>query len=171
MKEIWEDVKGYEDLYQVSNIGRVRSKDRMRHVGHGHYGLKKGRILKPYKMKSREYGYYLQVTLCRNNKHTKHLIHRLVAQAFIENHDNKPCVNHIDGDKANNRVDNLEWCTFSDNNQHAYDTKLKKPYYQKMDYELASKMLHEGRTKEEIADYFGVRPNSVYMSIRRKRIG
>lgn len=67
---------------------------------------------------------YPRVNLSKNGKQTVIRIHRLVAEAFISNPENKPCVNHKNGIKSDNRVDNLEWCTYSENNQHAYDTGL-----------------------------------------------
>lgn len=99
--EEWKDIEGYEGLYQVSNLGRV-------------YSCKSDRILKPSGDK------YLHVALCTNNKPKTTLLHRLVAEAFISNPENKPQVNHIDGDKMNNMVDNLEWTTAQENINHAY---------------------------------------------------
>ena len=108
--EIWKDIAGYEGDYQVSNLGRVKS-------------LYKGeRILKP----KRHTGGYLQTALYRNSKADYRFIHRLVAEAFISNPENKPTVNHLDGDKTNNRTDNLEWSTQHENNQHAVTTGLVK---------------------------------------------
>lgn len=105
--EIWRDVVGYEGLYQVSNKGRVRSLDRifeMRHKSNKMIKVfKKGVILKMHKCNSG----YLKVTLFGKN----YMVHRLVANAFIPNPDNLPCVNHKDENKTNNCVDNLEWCT------------------------------------------------------------
>lgn len=101
MEEIWKDIEGFEGLYQVSNLGRVTR-------------VTTGRILKSGKDKDG----YLQVTLCKDStKYTKK-IHRLVAQAFVSNSENKPEINHIDEDKANNRVNNLEWSTRKENNNH-----------------------------------------------------
>ena len=110
MKEVWKDIEGYEGLYQVSNLGRVKSFDTKDKLGR----IRKGRVLKPFRKKSG----YLYVDLCRNGKRKSHSLHRLVAQAFIPNPENKPEVNHIDEDKTNNIVDNLGWSTRTDNNNH-----------------------------------------------------
>lgn len=98
INEIWKPIKGYEGLYEVSNLGRIKS------LNYNHTGKEK--ILKPTKDR---YG-YLQVTLCKNNIKKQYTVHRLVAEAFIDNPDNLPQVNHKDENKQNNNVDNLEWC-------------------------------------------------------------
>lgn len=108
-KEIWKDIIGYEDLYQVSNLGNVRSKQRLDSIGR----LKKEKYLKPIKNKS-----YFRVQLYKNGKATNYLIHRLVACHFIDNKNNLPCVNHIDENTFNNCSSNLEWCTYEQNNTH-----------------------------------------------------
>ena len=120
MKEIWKDIKGYEGLYQVSNLGRVKSLERYK-VNHNIKQLVEEKILKP------SLGRYKKVCLCKNSKYQTLYIHRLVADAFIPNTNNDPCVNHIDGNKYNNVVNNLEFCTISQNTKHAYDLGLKKP--------------------------------------------
>lgn len=94
MEESWKDIEGYEGLYQVSNIGRVKR-------------VNTDRILKENKSTCG----YLQVGLCKDGVRNAKIIHRLVAQAFIPNPENKPDVAHIDEDKTNNRVDNLVWAT------------------------------------------------------------
>ena len=121
--EIWKDVIGYEGLYEVSNFGRVRSCNRiLKNTTNNIWQNFKGRMLK---QDIGDRGYYC-VRLCKNNK-SKHLyVHRLVLETFIPNPENKEQVNHIDGNKRNNRVDNLEWCTVSENIQHAYDTGLNE---------------------------------------------
>lgn len=108
MIEEWKPVVGYEGLYEVSSLGRVRSLDRF------YYRLHKGKVLSPTKDR---YG-YLTVTLNCNGKSKTIKIHRLVAQAFIENPDNLPQVNHKDENPSNNNVDNLEWCTAKYNNNY-----------------------------------------------------
>ena len=111
--EVWKDVgeyKEYEEysgMYEVSNLGRVRSVDRYVINSIGIRKLYKGKLCKPKK----ENNGYFRVALCKSNKRKFALIHRLVAQAFIPNPDNLPEVNHIDENKSNNKVSNLEWCT------------------------------------------------------------
>lgn len=102
MKEEWRDIIGYEGLYKISNLGNV-------------YSYKYNRCLKP------SGDDYLHVSLSKNKKVRPHNIHRLVAQAFIPNPENKPQVNHIDGNKCNNKVGNLEWVTATENTIHAYN--------------------------------------------------
>lgn len=111
MKEEWKDIEGFKGHYQVSNKGRVRSWKNNRH-GIG----KKSKIIKGF---DNGYGYTLVDLRLKNKRKTK-TIHRLVLETFLPN--NKlPCVNHIDGNKTNNSIENLEWCTYSQNERHAHD--------------------------------------------------
>ena len=113
MEEIWEDVVGYEGSYQVSNLGRVRS-----------FAFdKNGRVMN---LTTNPFG-YIYVSLRKNLLNKKYFVHRLVGDAFILNPESKPFINHIDGVKANNRADNLEWCTRSENQLHGYKIGLLKP--------------------------------------------
>lgn len=105
MEEIWKDIDGYEGLYQVSNIGRVRSLTRNRRGRNNAPNPIQGRILKQHIC----FG-YCYISLCKNRKYKGFRVHRLVATAFIPNPDNLPQVNHKDENKTNNCVDNLEWC-------------------------------------------------------------
>ena len=119
MDEIWKDIKGYEGLYMISNLGRIKSLSKQKRSKTQTNYITKEKILKP------QIGeYYLHVDLYKDKKdHTK-TIHSLVAKAFIPNPNNLPEVNHKDGIKYNNNVTNLEWSTFSDNTKHAYKTGL-----------------------------------------------
>jgi hypothetical protein len=107
--EVWKDIAGYEGLYQVSNMGRVRSLDRMVKGRYSPY-LQKGRVLR-YSFARHAKLKYKEVTLCKSGKLKTHLIHRLVAQAFVPNLGGYDVVNHLDENTLNNKSDNLEWCT------------------------------------------------------------
>ena len=100
MEEIWKDIEGYEGKYFISNTGKVKNN--------------KGKLLKPIKANNG----YLRISLSKNSNHKMFLIHRLVANAFLENHENLPCINHIDCNKENNFVENLEFCTVKYNNTY-----------------------------------------------------
>jgi hypothetical protein len=115
--EIWKDINGYEGYYQISNKGNVRSVDRFDGV-HDRAGTVIKQSLKP--------NGYLQVGLRKHNQRKWVGVHRLVAIHFIDNPENKPQVNHIDGNKQNNTVENLEWVTQEENQQHAIRTGLRK---------------------------------------------
>ena len=106
---IMKDIKGYEGLYQIDENGNV-------------YSFYKNRFLKPAPT---SWG-YLTVELFKNGKGKTHKIHRMVAEAFIPNIDNKPLINHKDGNKQNNHFKNLEWCTYSENLKHAWDMGLNQ---------------------------------------------
>lgn len=115
MQEIWKDVVGYEGMYKVSNLGNIISVRR---------NYKKGIwYITPF-----DNGGYLRVSLVVNNKRTNLLVHRIVAEAFIPNPENKDSVNHIDGCKTNNTVENLEWVTKSENIKHAIKIGLRPSY-------------------------------------------
>ena len=116
--EMWRDINDF-DGYEVSNFGNVRGKDRLRKGRHG-LRLTNGQ---PMKQVFNKKG-YPEVRFRKEGTHTK-LIHRLVAKAFVPNRDNKSQVNHIDGNKLNNRADNLEWVNNSENQLHAYKLGLQ----------------------------------------------
>lgn len=109
MKEIWKDIKDYEGLYQISNLGNVRSLERKVRINKG-YRIVKNKILK---LGIRN-NYYV-INLNKNNKKKSFQVHRLVAEAFINNLDNKPIINHKNFNKLDNNVNNLEWCTQKEN--------------------------------------------------------
>jgi len=122
MNEIWKSITDYDDLYEISNIGNVRSLDRCFYDREGKIYKRKGVYLTPAKNK---YG-YLQVVLSKNNKQTTRTVHSLVALMFVTNPDDKPTVNHKDGNKLNNSYTNLEWSTKSEQAMHSLEMKLRK---------------------------------------------
>lgn len=161
MEELWKDVVGYENLYQVSNLGNVKSLNNW----HKH---KNG---SPYLRNQVRCSTYLAVGLTKNTKRTQFQIHALVAMAFIPNPNNYPEVNHIDGIKSNNQVENLEWCTRSMNIRHAFDTKLNiaargvKNGSSKLsndDIKLIRDMSIPGISKNEIVNKLHVALSTVY---------
>ena len=115
MQEIWKDIPDYEGLYQISNLGNVKS------LSFGNLNSEK--LLKSSPTNC---GYY-KVQLYKNHHAKMHYVHRLVASSFIPNPNNKPQINHIDGDKSNNRALNLEWVSAKENTKHATNIGLRKP--------------------------------------------
>lgn len=120
MQEIWKDIPEYEGLYQVSNLGRIKSLERKVNKQTS-IRVVNERILKLLKGKK-----YMQVCLSKNCKTKTKLVHRLVAETFIPNYNNYQEVNHIDANVQNNCVNNLEWCNRYQNMQHAKQKRLIK---------------------------------------------
>lgn len=118
MQEIWKDINGYNGKYRVSSLGNVMSVN--------YLNTKTDRILSAKK----HHTGYLIVRLSGGSRDSikSFMVHTLVANAFIENPLNKPCINHIDGNKENNRVDNLEWVTYKENMHHAIVNGLRNPH-------------------------------------------
>ena len=147
IEEIWRPIPGYEGLYEVSNLGRVRSVDRYVKSKGESYWLRKGKMLSPTKDKNG----YLKVNLSCNGKHNIIRVHRLVTEAFLPNPDNLPEVNHKDEDKTNNRVENLEWCNrkynvnFGTARIRSKDTHIKNGYWTGLSKEEYRKKYNQDR--------------------------
>lgn len=154
MDEIWKDVVGYEDLYKVSNLGNISGKDRICfNEGRNFEFHKKEKLLSQCDCSSG----YKSVLLFNNGKRKLTLAHRIIAQAFIPNPEHKLYVNHIDGDKYNNIVSNLEWVTASENQLHAFKIGIKKPTNTNRfgSENTNSKPIYQYKMNGEFVKYFG----------------
>ena len=123
--EVWKPIKGFEGLYDVSNFGKVKSLARKARLVPK--GVETKRIVPLRILKQSCVNGYKRVRLCENGKVINYFVHRLVADAFIDNPFNKPCINHKDGDRKNNHFSNLEYVTHSENTQHAKRNGMLKP--------------------------------------------
>lgn len=163
MNEIWRDIPNFEGLYQVSNLGRVKALEKYVNAGikNNSEVKRKGRILKQYNK-----GGYLEVSLMKNNKRHYFKVHRLVATAFIPNFCNLPQVNHIDENKLNNNVDNLEWCTSKyncnygkRNNLIAQNSSFKPIKINQ--YDLDNNLLNTFDSISSASRYYGCKPITI----------
>jgi hypothetical protein len=156
--EEWRDIEQFKGEYQISNFGRIRN-----------YRTKK--VLKNY---INPEGY-----ICNSLRHSKEerthtvRVHRLIAEAFIPNPNNYPIINHIDGNKQNNNIENLEWCTAQHNIQHSFDNGLQEPtniILVGYDYVIAFAMYLNGFLYGEIVERLGnkVKDRAVYQALKRK---
>lgn len=162
--EIWKDVVGYEGVYQVSNLGNVKSL-RMWSSVQKRY-IQREKILKPYKAPTG----YLQIGLKSERTRKLGLVHRLVAEAFIPNAENKREVNHINGIKTDNRVENLEWNTSQENTIHAYKKGLEKHCSTKvLQYDLQGNLLREWDSIKEAGAKTNTEPGNISACCRGHR--
>ena len=166
MREVFEDVIGYEESYQISDKGRIFTKRRL-----DGNRIIYGRELHP---QITEDG-YLKVGLTKNSETKRFYVHRLVAQHFIENPQNLPQVNHKDGNKFNNEVSNLEWCTKRQNQEHAVRNSLMQHGEARPSAKLTEKdVLEIYKLKgvlpaKEIAAHYGVSKNTINVILRGKK--
>ena len=175
INEIWKPVKGYEGIYEVSNLGRVKSLPRLKYCGH--------KNSKPQKVHERiltswvdRLG-YVKVRLSKNGESKTTLLHRVIADAFIEPVEGKNEINHKDGVKANNAIENLEWATRGENVKHAFLNKLKHPKRgeennkSKLNWESVREIrrLHSnGLSQKDLSRRFGVTIANVSSIVNHK---
>jgi DNA gyrase/topoisomerase IV subunit A len=126
-QEIWKPIAGYEGIYEVSNCGNVRSVDRYKNARDNSKSFQKGKTMTP----QTSHKGYRTIILHKDGKAHTFQVHRLVAMAFIPNSDNKPQVNHIDCNKKNNHVENLEWVTQEENMKHASENGIFSKFNEK----------------------------------------
>jgi len=172
-KEIWENIIKYEGYYQVSNLGSVRSLNRYVNSKFNNKRFAKGKLLK---LNTDKDGYRTCV-LCKDNKNKTCKVHRLVLTAFKENSNNYSMSNHLDGNKKNNYIDNLEWCNQSINEKHAHRIGLKnhkgENHSQSRLKEIDIKKIRGLRKTfklkyNEIAKIFGINDSYAWEIVNRK---
>lgn len=165
--ELWKDIPGFRDVYQVSNLGRVKSKNHYVFASNGMKRIQYGRILKHSISKK---GYAQVSIMIESNKRFHTGIHRLVAKCFIPKLLGKDQVNHKDGNKLNNRVENLEWCNNQENQQHAVKNNLINPNYGEKNHNSKLKnidvfairnRIENGESQNKIAKEYGVSPTAI----------
>lgn len=165
MSEMWKPISGFENLYQVSNSGRVKSFKKSTK-----YRCRDEYILKPSLANN---GYY-QVTLySESHKRKKFLVHRLVASAFIENPDNLPQINHKDENRLNNNVDNLEWCSALYNNRYgtAFIRSIETKSNPIEQYTLDKKLIATYKSARIASELLGFNKNNIRDCCNSGRIG
>lgn len=169
LSENAKDIHGYEGLYAVTDDGRVYSHSKVVRSCYGSTQLRKGRWLKPEITKA---GYQM-VSLSCDGKVKNHLVHRLVASAFLDKNKDKIHVNHIDGNKSNNHVSNLEWCTPSENTSHGYDSGLikkgEKASWSKLtESDVIEIRKSTGLSQRKLGEIYGVSQAAIYFILKEK---
>lgn len=166
-KEKWVSIKGYEGLYEISDLGGVKSIYR---TGIGRHRCKRifrGKVL----LQPISRDLYHTVALCKDGKVKRFYTHRLIALNFLNNESNKPQINHINGIKTDNRPENLEWCTGKENAIHANKTGLSKVgtrhYLAKLNEEQVRSIRMDKRSQKDIAENYNISIDTVY-KVRHK---
>lgn len=157
-EEIWKDILGYEGLYQVSTLGRVRSVDRAIYQQDRIVNYK-GVLMTPYIMKNG----YAAIRLSKNGKKHNYLIHRLVAMSFVKNANNEMYVNHIDENKTNNNAENLEWCSHKYNVNYGTSTMRRAK-------KMGTKIVRYDKHGNFIDSFYSIREAERCTKISRQNI-
>ena len=158
LDEIWTKLVGYEKYYLISPLGEVKRIESKRNIA-----------------KSVKTNGYVMLSLCVKRKTTTHTLHTLLARTFVSNPHNKPMVNHIDGNRLNNTIENLEWVTSRENTIHAIELKRSAgyvfPHYpskiKEGDYEIIMAMLKSGMSRAKIAEHFKTSRQSIIRAIKK----
>lgn len=160
MEEIWKDIPGYNGLYQISNLGHVKSLN--------FNNSNKENLLSIY-----NHNGYLRVGIRHNKLLHNHLVHRLVAEAFIPNPENLPVINHKDGNKSNNSIENLEWVTSRENTEHAIRENLRPSMncsrwgkYPISQYSINGKFIKTWISQREVERVLGFKQASISRAIK-----
>jgi hypothetical protein len=161
--EVWKNIKGYEGLYQVSSLSRVRNKDRKVLSSSGVLRFYKSRIIKVYTHKNKS----VIVTLIKDSKCKRHYLHRVIATAFLPNSHNKPCINHIDGDRSNNELDNIEWCTYKENSEHSYNNNLSSRNDNIILTNISNGEIKTFRSQRKVCEFLGESCNYINRKLQK----
>ena len=171
MQTIWKDIPGYENLYQIDINGNVKALKKEWKTGKNLLRKKDEHLLK-YFIKCNGYKY---VTLCKDGISKQQSIHYLLALTYIENPLNKKCINHIDGNKLNNQIINLEWATYKENNNHALKNKLrvmptgkKNGYSVKVGVQINNSIYREFDTIKECAESLNISYDKAIYILNKK---
>ena len=156
-KEIWKDIKGYEGLYQASNLGRIKSLNS--------FGRKKEIILKP-----RTGNRYYMIALYKNKERKDLLLHRIITETFLEKKQNKPFVNHKDENPFNNNVNNLEWCSHKDNMN--WGTRNKRISLKNTNNpKICKKVIQYDLNGNFIKEYLSIKEACKELNVKNNHIG
>lgn len=168
MKELWKDIEGYEGLYQISNLGRIKS---LRYWN-GHNFKFGEKILKVTTQKTNSNSNYARgvIRLFKDKVGKDFKVHRLVAKAFIPNPNNYEVINHIDGNPLNNKVENLEWCTQKHNMQQAFNNDNCCKTINSIDREIMVDLLNNNYTYDDISQMLNITKGTVFNYIKKFNI-
>lgn len=150
MNEIWKPIPDYEGIYECSNMGKIKSLKR------------KGKLETHILNERKDTLGYQSVLLCKNGKMKSFKVHRLVGFLFVDNPDNKPHINHKDGNKSNPIWLNLEWCTHSENHRHAYLTGLKEMPCTKLTKGQVLEIYNSNKDAKELSEIYNVVKRTIY---------